>query len=373
VASDRRKRKHEPEAHKGGFFYSGLSDKLRESLVEYSRKAALGARKAGQEALKEQEAEKLSRREEAIQTLLTKTVERYAHAKELYTAWAAPNGSRARTKAAVKKALLDSKGRDKPEAQKLEYLRNQIEMRVLGLGWAQYATRWSSAADERIGTVAHLHELLDEIIDEEVGRARFTAGTEKGLPTEASPPQERWSEGPQLGTLDLDAGYVRSQSLFDRAQLERRAQQEMERRVAAGIADNVEILQPEDAPAFDQRLVGKRLEVLWRYFDKNTNAPHYIWCTGTVKRIADGLSDKRSSQARKVLPGGAVLWAWDADPDFEEAAGEQWLILLPNKWNPRTHKQVYSWRYDPRELGAAQAATADHRRKHMRRDTSDAS
>ena len=51
-----------------------------------------------------------------------------------------------------------------------------------------------------------------------------------------------------------------------------------------------------------------------------------------------------------------MLWAWDADPDFDEQAGEQWLILLPKKWNPTTHKQVYSWRYDPRELGAAARA-----------------
>ena len=56
-----------------------------------------------------------------------------------------------------------------------------------------------------------------------------------------------------------------------------------------------------------------------------------------------------------------------ADPDFDEPAGEQWLVLLPNKWNPSTHKQVYSWRYDPRELGATCAAAPDQRRMHMRR------
>ena len=63
-----------------------------------------------------------------------------------------------------------------------------------------------------------------------------------------------------------------------------------------------------------------------------------------------------------------MLWAWDADPDFDEQAGEQWLILLPKKWNPRTHKQVYSWRFDPRELGAAERCTdGDEQRKRMRR------
>ena len=40
------------------------------------------------------------------------------------------------------------------------------------------------------------------------------------------------------------------------------------------------------------------------------------------------------------------------DPDFEEAAGEQWLVLLPDKWNRQVH---YGWRYDPREREAARA------------------
>ena len=52
------------------------------------------------------------------------------------------------------------------------------------------------------------------------------------------------------------------------------------------------------------------------------------------------------------MPAGALLWAWEADADFEEKAGEQWLILLPDKWNRQVH---YGWRYDPREREAARA------------------
>ena len=134
----------------------------------------------------------------------------------------------------------------------------------------------------------------------------------------------------------------------------------------------VEAVQPQQPPAFNQQLVGKRLEVLWRYFTKGADGkeqPTMIWSTGRVVRVADGVSDKRSARCTKPLPGGTVLWAWDADPDFGEVAGEQWLTLLPKKWNPRTHKQVYSWRYDPRELGAVEAPTADPRRRQCRRDT----
>ena len=123
----------------------------------------------------------------------------------------------------------------------------------------------------------------------------------------------------------------------------------------------MEVKQPKTPPTFDTALVGKRLEVLWKYFDKNTNEPHYIWCTGRVARVADGLSDKRSARARAILPAGMVLWAWDADPEFEEGAGEKWLGLLPKKWNKQ---QLYSWRYDPREFAASAAPQRDPRRQN---------
>ena len=91
--------------------------------------------------------------------------------------------------------------------------------------------------------------------------------------------------------------------------------------------------------------MGKRLEVCWPY--KENGKTTRIWASGTVRRVADGLNDKASSRAKKILPAGALLWAWDADPEYDEPAGEKWLVLQPHKWN--RHVQ-YSWRYDPCEL-----------------------
>jgi hypothetical protein len=42
-----------------------------------------------------------------------------------------------------------------------------------------------------------------------------------------------------------------------------------------------------------------------------------------------------------------VLWAWDADAEYDEAAGEQWLVFQPCKWSRLVQ---YAWRYDPCEL-----------------------
>ena len=255
IVSDRRKRKHAQAAPRGGFFHSGLTVELQESLVEYARLTAASARADGRLALAAQNEERLSRREERTITMLNKAVDQYAYSMELFDAWAKEGGQRARSKADVAKALLNSTGRSKPEAQQLEYLRTQIEMRVLGLGWTQYATRWSSSADSRIGTVAHLQELLEEIICEEIvlrGRRQ--------LPTEAAPPQSAWRDSAQLGTLDADALEVRMQAQFSTEELQARAEAARQRRIEAGISDPVEAMQGP-APDFDQQLIGKRIEV----------------------------------------------------------------------------------------------------------------
>ena len=44
----------------------------------------------------------------------------------------------------------------------------------------------------------------------------------------------------------------------------------------------------------------------WPY--KENGKTVKIWATGTVKHTADGLTDRSSKRAQKVLPAGAVLW-----------------------------------------------------------------
>lgn len=68
-----------------------------------------------------------------------------------------------------------------------------------------------------------------------------------------------------------------------------------------------------------------------------------------MKRVADGLTHKRTERCKTILPAGALLWAWDADAEFGEEAGEQWMVLHPDKYN--RHVQ-YAWRFDPCELVA---------------------
>ena len=51
---------------------------------------------------------------------------------------------------------------------KLNWLREQIEIRSIGLGWVELKGQWFSSADEDTGTVEQLRSHLKTILDEEV-------------------------------------------------------------------------------------------------------------------------------------------------------------------------------------------------------------
>ena len=159
---------------------------------------------------------------------------------------------------------------------------------------------------EDIGTVAHLRELLKEIHVEEATQRRL-----KQLPDEAALPQQIRCNLGQLGTADVGAKDIEKKALFSAEENERKSEAAMQRRVEAGIADTVENMNGPSgetgAPAFDQQLVDKQVEVCWKYLHKDTNEPMLVWSPARIVRVADGLTDNRSPRARNVLPAGMVL------------------------------------------------------------------
>ena len=86
---------------------------------------------------------------------------------------------------------------------------------------------------------------------------------------------------------------------------------ERERLEVAGEIDRVADMQAaEDVPAFDT-LVGRWLELRWRYYTKDATGKRtaqYIWCEGEVVEVADGWTTKKTpkSQVQKPAAVGAV-------------------------------------------------------------------
>jgi hypothetical protein len=155
VRSDRRKKKDDgesqPTAEEVNVGYFQAQDRAHEGGdrrdgPQGARRVARGGkgRHAGAAGVQEQEA-----RREPCQI-----AQRHGRAlRQRPRALRCVEGSRrAQHVAAVQRAL----GKESNTAGELKYLRNEIEMRVFGLGWSQFETRWSSSSDEAVGTVEYL-------------------------------------------------------------------------------------------------------------------------------------------------------------------------------------------------------------------------
>jgi hypothetical protein len=265
----------------------------------------------------------------------------------------------------------------------LDWLREQIEMRVVGLGWVEFKSQWSSGSDVEVGTVADLIGQLKDILEEE---------TDREIPAAAVAPIMQRKSFNQLGTptrrrrrrLQISGRRYRSRCVslcmcgYDcgcalcvwvwgwgyvligvwsfSQELRVRAEAERARLEAECVLDSVGDMQPSYAPVLDDGLVGKQIDIRWRYWEiiPNQFTPSgaqkkkqvFIWCVGTVVEVADG-TVRKSERSEKALPAGALRIRWAADAEFEEKETLVWSIFNPEDWN---HEVPLGWRWAPSEL-----------------------
>lgn len=97
--------------------------------------------------------------------------------------------------------------------EKLDWLREQIEMRSVGLSWTDWHTPWSSSKDEYVGSEQQLLSHLKEVINEETSLEQrgLLPSKEKALQSSADllaecpPPQLKRKTFKSLGTPTVQA------------------------------------------------------------------------------------------------------------------------------------------------------------------------
>ena len=269
---------------------------------------------------------------------------------------------------------------------KLDWLREQIEMRTRGLQWIDFKAKWSSSLDAHVGTIEELTAQvgshcalsliyiipdpdpdpslsptpqLKEIVEEE--RTQRAAGE---LPEAAPAPVGKRKTFKELGTPSAQAEALAEQRVvLSEEEMRERAELERERLEAAGEIDRVGDAQPDlpkDWRAWDT-LVGRQVEVRWRYYvndltKKSKRRSEYIWCQGEVVAVADGKTDKKSPQCKNALPWGAVRIKWPEDTQFEEGETFVWSVLKRADFNRDVH---LGWRYAASELPKLRAAAGE--------------
>eukprot|EP00966_Prymnesium_polylepis_P090278 2090845-Prymnesium_polylepis.1 len=256
------------------------------------------------------------KRKSNSQLELTALVRQYALALSFYDRWktggvASPEAMRVKLSSITSNQL------------KLDYLREQIDMRVIGLGFVEFKTAWSSSKDETVGTVADLTLTLTEILMDEADRRRSGE-----LPLVAVVPIMKRKSFRELGDPTVQAGALAdcikelpAEELLERAEQQRIALEE------AGEIDRLADVMPPLPPPIDDAIIGTMLEVCWRYWrvptaeeiakgEKRKKIGVKIWCEGEIVLIANGTTiteNPENAKCKKLAKAGAVRLKWPAD------------------------------------------------------------
>jgi hypothetical protein len=217
----------------------------------------------------------------------------------------------------VKKML----GRLKSDSAKLEALKENIRMRVVGLGWKQFTITWSSKGAKR--SVDELTTHLKMIIREE---KRLTTPKDPALYMPKRP------ELPILGTASRQLIESNTTATIDEDEFRKQAEELRRQREARGEGSIFSIMQPLYCPELDE-LINKRIDVLYS-FKLESGEKALRWCQGKVIKIL----------TEKTKP--TVVVRWDPMPDVlgkEDRSDETQQELPQRKWNKDVEG---AWRMD---------------------------
>ena len=137
------------------------------------------------------------------------------------------------------------------EARRVEELKEQIRIRVIGFGWTDLHTAWSHK-----GEAFKADFLLNHLA------TIISAQDQRDTPSLPPVPLSKRKALPQLGTATLDRLLLDAKAARECGAFEEAARAEKARCEAEGIGDSYENMQPVVAP---EVVVGMRLEVLCHY------------------------------------------------------------------------------------------------------------
>ena len=203
----------------------------------------------------------------------------------------------------------------------MEALKENIRMRVIGLGWKQFGITWSYKGAKRSVNelAAHLKMILRE---------------EKKL----TPPKDpalimpKRLELPTLGTATKQLMESEESAVIDEEKFRREATELRKQREARGEGSIFSVMQPLYCPELDE-LINKRIDVLYS-FQLDSGEKELRWCQGKVIKIL----------TEKTKP--TVVVRWDPMPDVEgkeDLSDETQQELPQRKWNKDVEG---AWRLD---------------------------
>jgi len=306
--------KDKDRIHTKGMFYQ-FCPEIRQCLLQYAIQVAPTVVSTNREDLDNQREAKRKKEEMMEQKGLMKAKESTIEASyywEMYRSDACWKNVR------TMKTML---GRLNSESAKLEALKENIRMRVIGFGWTQFAITWSSKGKKR--SVVELTHHMKMIIKEE---KKLTPPSDPAiqLPTRA--------ELPVLGTATQQLIDSNETAQIDEEQFRKEVEELRQQREDRGEGSIYSALQPLVCPEPDE-LVDKRIDVLYS-FTLDSGEKVLRWCQGKVIALVADTSKP------------TVCVRWDAMPDVEgkeDVNEETQQVVPPRKFNKNDEG---AWRLD---------------------------
>ena len=195
----------------------------------------------------------------------------------------------------------------KYKKDKLQALKDNIQIRYRGFGWEEWKSQWSHGNVTYL--IPELTKTLKKLTKEEKKKKR-------SIPDKPKVPIPQRKDMPILGTESKQRGKLDETGIEVEDEFEQKSRNEWKKRDAEGFSSIHSKRQKKNSPAVDETLIGKRIEVLISFdINKESAETAQRWCCGAVERICDGTW---------VIPGRAMkYWKedeavevfWDAMPD----------------------------------------------------------
>ena len=303
-----------------GIFHS-ISAEMREALVTMAARSCVAESTVDRSDIQMQRAARRRKEELAAEKGREKASEGYIDSLYYFEMW----GSAACWKTPAKATA--EYGKLKSTAARVAALKEQIRIRVCGLGWPDLACAWS--ANGTPFSPEQLFAHLNTIFVEQAKRPIPTSPPAPGMARKLMP--EFGKRTAQVAELD-DREAAGSSAMVEAARALKTA------REAKGIGDSYQARQGS-RPDLDDRMIGTRIEVIFHYtLPEGVFGNALMWCAGEII----GLDPRPYTSFPK---GKSALVKWDANNRVEpaEKSLELGTKLLPSKWNGDS---VGSWRMD---------------------------
>ena len=215
------------------------------------------------------------------------------------------------------------------ETTKREALKDQIRMRVLGLGWEDCHHPWLSG-----GVVFTPQQLATHLKNNIIKKH-----SKRQIPPKPPVDLPKRKSLPVLGTLSPDIVRRDAERAAEEIKLIESAEKLMKELEEKGFGDRFADMQQRSAPKVDMSLKGKRLEVLCRYFEED-GTPFFCWAKCTV----DGMPEKEAKKTGGSKNGkrtrgdngsdnDTAIVTWDDEYCVKGGAATTRQKLPKNKWN----------------------------------------